>query len=293
MKFAVILSTYNAPGRLQPTLAGYAAQTVQDFELIVADDGSTDATRDVIEAHSAGFNQPIKHVWHDDLGFRKCRILNQAMLATHADYLIFSDGDCIPRRDFVAQHARLARPGRFLSGGYLKLNERVSQRIRIDEVASGDALDARWLVAAGMQRTWKLQRLAMKPWQARCMDLITPTRASWNGHNASGWRRDLLRVNGFDERMQYWAQDREFGERLEHAGIKGLQIRYSAVCVHLHHDRPYKNEDSRVRNQSIRRATRAGRLTWTAHGIVKRDHVDDTPLRVTPDLDVLVQHFGV
>ena len=101
------------------------------------------------------------------------------------------------------------------------------------------------------------------------MNAITPTRATWNGHNSSCWRSDLLRVNGFDERMQYWAQDREFGERLVNAGLRGAQIRYSAICVHLHHERPYKTETSRERNRKIRTETKALRATWTAHGVVK------------------------
>jgi glycosyltransferase involved in cell wall biosynthesis len=106
-------------------------------------------------------------------------------------------------------------------------------------------------------------------WRAAFMNLITPTRASWNGHNSSGWRADLLRVNGFDERMAYWAQDREFGERLVNAGIRGVQIRYSAVCVHLHHERPYRTEQSRERNQGIRQETRIRKATWTSQGILK------------------------
>src|SRR5688500_16483545 len=100
MKAAVILSTYTAPDRLHPTLVGYAVQSQRDFELIVADGGSTADTRQVIKDVSAQFSLPIKHVWQEDIGFRKCRILNQAIASTAADYLIFSDGDCIPRSDF-------------------------------------------------------------------------------------------------------------------------------------------------------------------------------------------------
>src|SRR5262245_51976134 len=93
VRIAVILSTYNAPERLAPTLTGYAAQRGAEFEIVVADDGSTDATRDVIEQAAHAYGITIRRVWQPDVGFRKCRILNQAALATDADYLIFSDGD--------------------------------------------------------------------------------------------------------------------------------------------------------------------------------------------------------
>lgn len=272
MKIGVILSTYNAPERLEPTLIGYAAQSRRDFELIIADDGSTDDTRALVERVAKQFDMPIRHIWQEDLGFRKCRILNQAVLGATADYLIFSDGDCIPRADFVATHALHARRGRFLSGGYFKLDAATSLRISAHDILAGRATDPAWLVAQGMKRSWKSSKLEARGWAASLMNHLTPTRPTWNGHNSSGWRADMLRINGFDERMAYWAQDREFGERLVNAGVDGKQIRYSAVCVHLHHERPYKTQESRERNREIRRATRRDHAIWTAHGIIDRAH---------------------
>lgn len=292
MKVAVILSTYNAPDRLQPTLVGYAAQTYRDFELIVADDGSTAATRELIKDVSSRYSLPIKHVWQEDIGFRKCRILNQAIVSTAADYLIFSDGDCIPRADFIATHMMNARPGRFLSGGYFKLSAKASARITSEDILNGQALDPEWLLVNGMPRSGKLGRLVCGPLRARIMNTLTPTRPTWNGHNASGWRADMIRINGFDERMAYWAQDREFGERLENNGIRGLQIRYSAICVHLHHERPYKTEESRERNRQIRRETRQNRARWTIHGIRKLPAPEHREAVLVPEEDIEVMRYA-
>lgn len=291
MQIAVILSTYNAPERLVPTLIGYAAQQAADFELIIADDGSTGDTRNSVQDVAESYNMTIRHVWHPDEGFRKCRILNQAVLATHADYLIFSDGDCIPRADFVATHAASARRGCFLSGGYVKLTSETSGHITPDAILKGNATDPDWLLAHGTPRSSKLGKLRAHGWQAKLMNAITPTRATWNGHNSSCWRDDLLRVNGYDERMAYWAQDREFGERLVNASVRGLQIRYSAICVHLHHERPYKTEASRERNRGIRAETRARRATWTEHGIHKTSQRPQSPAANLED-DVTVEAFG-
>ena len=292
MKVAVILSTYNAPDRLHPTLVGYAAQTHRDFELIVADDGSTAETRALIKDVSSRFSLPIKHVWQEDIGFRKCRILNQAIASTSADYLIFSDGDCIPRADFVATHMACARPGRFLSGGYFKLSAKPSANITSKDILAGYALDPQWLIAHGMPRSPKLGRLVCGPWRARIMNALTPTRPTWNGHNASGWRADMIRINGFDERMAYWAQDREFGERLVNSGIQGLQIRYSAICVHLHHERPYKTDESRERNRQIRRETRRTRAHWTVHGIRKLPAPEHREVVLVPEEDIEVMRYA-
>lgn len=293
VKTAVILSTYNAPDRLRPTLIGYAVQSHRDFELIVADDGSTDETRELIQAVARQFSIPIKHVWQEDRGFRKCRVLNQAIANTQADYLIFSDGDCVPRRDFVATHMALARPNRFLSGGYFKLSAATSSRVTQHDIISGRIVDPSWLIENGTPATHKLHKLRHTGWRMRLMNTLTPTRPTWNGHNSSAWRSDALRINGFDERMGYWAEDREFGERLINAGVRGVQVRYAAICVHLHHGRPYNTEESRRRNQQIRRETRRNRATWTAYGLVHSPCQEQRPLRepVSAD-DVAVRNHS-
>jgi hypothetical protein len=102
------------------------------------------------------------------------------------------------------------------------------------------------------------------------LDLVTTTRPTWNGHNASAFKHDILAVNGFDERMQWGGLDRELGERLENAGVRGRQIRHRAVCVHLDHGRAYLNEPALRRNEAIREQTRRERATWTEFGLSKQ-----------------------
>lgn len=264
---SVVVSTYNQPAWLRKVLAGYAAQTTLDFELVVADDGSRDETREMLAALAPALPFRLEHVWHPDEGFRKCAILNRAIRAARSDYLVFSDGDCIPRADFVATHLARREPGRFLSGGYFKLPRAVSAAITEDDVASGRAFDPGWLAARGVPRDHKVWKLSARGAIAAALDALTPARASWNGHNASGWRRDLEHVNGFDERMQYGGEDRELGERLEHAGIRGKRVRYKAVVVHLDHDRGYVEPGMVMRNRAIRAETKRRRATWTEHGL--------------------------
>src|SRR3989339_1476567 len=129
MRVSVIVSTYNAPAWLEKVLWGYAAQTHRDFELVVADDGSTQATALLLGQLRRQTQLPIRHVWQERSGFRKCEILNKATVAAAGDYLIYTDGDCIPRCDFVEQHAEMARPATMLSGGCVRLPKDLSQRI--------------------------------------------------------------------------------------------------------------------------------------------------------------------
>lgn len=268
MRLSVILSTYNAPALLEKVLCGYSRQTHRDFEIVVADDGSTDETARLLERLAGELDLAIRHVWHEDDGFRKCAILNRAIGAAAADYLVFSDGDCIPRDDFLAVHARLAARGRFLSGGYFKLSREVSEALTPERVLAGDATAPHRLRELGTPASLRFRmRLAAGPALARLLDAVTPTRPSWNGHNASGWKNDLVAANGFDERMRYGGEDRELGERLVNAGLRGLQIRHRAVCVHLWHERGYVREGDLEANLAIRRETERTGAERTAYGI--------------------------
>ena len=267
-EISVVISTYNALPWLKKVLWGYAGQTYQNFELVIADDGSTSDTADFIKQYSKDVAFNVTHVWQEDHGFQKSQILNKAIQACTAPYIVMSDGDCIPRKDFLAVHAQHRAPGYFLSGGYFMLPMTTSETIDKETIDSGDCFTRDWLIQHGLIASFKLKKLTSGPLMAKVLNAVTPTNASWNGHNASGWKTDLLAINGFDQRMQYGGQDRELGERLMNLGIKSKQIRYSAICIHLDHPRGYKNEVSIAKNKGIRKQTRSQKITWTPHGIV-------------------------
>jgi len=265
---SVIISTYNQPEWLRRCLLGYAHQDRSDFELVVADDGSGPETRAMIEALRPRLPFALKHVWQEDDGFQKCRILNRGIEAASADYLIFSDGDCIPRADFVSQHLRLREPGRYLGGGYCKMPRDISLRIDDAVIASGEFANLAWLKAQGLPRGKRSLKLWARPgWREKLLNAVTPTPPRWAGNNASGWAGDLRAVNGFDERLTYGGEDLELGERLTRAGIRGKQIRFSAVCVHLDHDRGYVKREMIEANRRIRAEGEASGSVWTPFGL--------------------------
>ena len=145
-----------------------------------------------------------------------------------------------------------------------------SKAINKEDIMTGVCFDKAWLLEKGMTPTFKFHKLTASKTLAKILNAVTPTNASWNGHNASGWKADLLAVNGFDQRMQYGGQDRELGERLMNYGIKSKQIRYSAVCIHLDHPRGYKNQESIDKNRAIRSKTRSEKRVWTDYGLVNK-----------------------
>ncbi len=251
MRISVIVTTYDQPRALEMVLWGYARQSHADFQLVVADDGSGPETAETIERVRTATGLGVEHVWHEDRGFRKCEILNRAILASTGDYLVFSDGDCIPRRDLVRVHAEQAEPGRFLSGGCLRIPAELSERLSLDDIRSGRFAELGWLRANGWRPGRRALRLVPSPSIAALLDRLTPTRTRFGGHNASTWRAAIERANGFEAEMGYGGLDRALGYRLRNLGLRGKQVRHRAICVHLHHERPYRNAETLRRNREI------------------------------------------
>jgi glycosyltransferase involved in cell wall biosynthesis len=266
---SIIISTYNSPDWLSKVLYGYNTQTFRNFEVVIADDGSDEITKKTIESIQKEVFYPINHVWHEDNGFQKTIILNKAILATTTNYILMSDGDCIPREDFVEQHIKFREEGYFISGGYFKLPMDLSLKIDQKDIYSGKCFNLSWLKKYGIKSSFKNNKIGANGLKSWLLNFVTPTTPSWNGHNASGWKEDFLKVNGFDERMQYGGEDREFGERLVNAGVKPKQIRYSTVCIHLDHERGYVKPEMIEKNLKIRSETKKLQKTWTEFGIKK------------------------
>ncbi len=268
-KISIIVSTYNAEAWLEKVLSGFNFQTFRNFEVVIADDGSGPKTKALIQTMAAKVFYKIVHVWQEDDGFQKSRILNKSIVACSANYIIMTDGDCIPREDFVLVHYLNKKKGYFISGGYYMLPMNISKIITLEDIEKQYCFNLNWLKDKGIPKTFKNNKLTSKGLISKFLNSVTPTNASWNGHNSSGWKKDILNVNGFDERMQYGGQDRELGERLMNFGLKSKQLRYSAVCVHLEHKRGYKTPESIAKNKNIRRGTKKEKSVWTYYGITK------------------------
>ena len=279
MPISVIISTYDKPHFLERVLWGYAAQTQRDFQVVVADDGSGQETAAVIRRVGADTGLNLLHVWHEDRGFRKTEILNRAIVASAGERLLFTDGDCIPRRDLIEVHTRLAQPGRYLAGGYLKLPQSVSEAIAIADVVSGRFARLDWLRAHGWRPGRRALRLVRSARLATLFDRLTPTAAHFHGNNASVARDALLEVNGFEGEMGYGGLDRALGYRLENLGVRGVQIRPRAICLHLHHDRPYRDVVVVHKNREILQRIRRTGEYRARRGIAELG--PDASLRIT------------
>lgn len=269
LKITVVISTYNAEEWLEKVLIGYSCQTYKDFDIIIADDGSRPSTKELIDRYAADFPVPIRHLWHEDQGYRRQEILNVAIVEAANEYIIMTDGDCIPRKDFVAVHAKQAEKGKFLSGGYCKLTMKTSKAITREDILSQRCFNVSWLTRFDKLGFSQRMKLSSDKLLGTVLDIVTTTTPSFNNCNSSGWKEDLIAINGYDERMKYGGPDREIGERLENYGVRGKQIRHKAIVLHLDHSRGYKTPESLAANLAIRKEVRTRKLTWTPYGIIK------------------------
>lgn len=233
---AVIITTYNRPDALSAVLRGYLAQKDRNFEMIVADDGSTSETAQLIADIQANADFNIIHIWQKDQGFRAAAIRNKALAKTAADYIIFSDGDCVPLPHFVAGHRRLAEAGWFLAGNRILLREALTRSVLADRAPVWTWTTFQWLAAAMTKQINRFIPLLPLP-VASPLRKIPAKR--WEGVmtcNLSAWRSDLMKINGFDESYSGWGlEDSDLVIRLLHAGVCHKSARFAAPVLHLWH----------------------------------------------------------
>jgi glycosyltransferase involved in cell wall biosynthesis len=235
MLISVVVTTYNRPDALRAVLDGLAEQTERGFEVLVADDGSRDDTRALVEAIARASQVPIRHVWQEDRGFRAGAARNRATAAAQGEYVIFLDGDCVPRPHFIARHRALAEPGWMVAGNRILLSEGFTRSALEARLPLQRWTDAQWREArhrGDINRTLPLLDLPLGPLRKAAAGRWQRVRTC----NLGVWRTDLERVNGFDEVFEGWGyEDSDLAVRLLNAGVRRKEGAYATGVLHLWH----------------------------------------------------------
>lgn len=258
MTTSLIIATYNWPEALELTLLSALNQSLLPDEIIVADDGSTEETRNLIDSVKRNAKVPIIHVWHEDEGFRLAKIRNRAIAVSKGDYIIQVDGDIILHPDFVKDHVGFAKRGSYVSGSRVNLNAELSQRLRDSHSVK---------VSVFMKGTRNFFNGLHLPFLSRFQEHYRKNDLFYvRGCNMAFWRDDLIKVNGYNEDLRGWGrEDNEISCRLENIGNERRIAKFRAIAFHQYHD-----ECARTRlsvNDEILQKTISEKSKWCENGM--------------------------
>jgi len=250
---SVVLATYNWPEALDLCLQSLQTQTDRHFEICIADDGSKPDTAELIARWQTQSVVPIRHHWQEDQGFRKSRILNQAIAQARGEYLVFLDGDCIVQSDFIARHRALAAPGFLVTGARILLSESLTQQLCASRL---------WDASRFMRQSlgWRVRGQLNKwlPLVCKLPDHVGRHYREFvwrriKGCNMAAWRGDVARIGGFDEGLEGWGhEDADFVFRLQAAGVRRKSGSWATEVLHLWHRTASK--ETAEKNAAIVRA---------------------------------------
>lgn len=256
---SVIVSTYNRPDALNLVLQSLNQQTDTDFEIIVADDGSKDETRTLVNAFKSTSHQSLKHVWHEDAGFRLAAIRNLAVKHCAGNYLIFLDGDCIAQPDFIARHRILCEPQHMVTGSRVLMNEKLSSHL----------ITAKLWNFRLFKKHLFFKRLcgSINKWLAFHFKFSNAKIRYYRGFKWKGikgcnfacWRSDFEMVNGYDEGFEGWGhEDADMVFRLHQAGVRRKSGSFATEVLHLYHP---ENNRAQAEENKIRLLQRIARAS--------------------------------
>lgn len=264
----LVIAVYNAVRYLELIFAALRRQSFADFEVIVADDGSGPELRALVEREARSSPFPVRHLWQEDLGFRKNRMLNQAIGGAETDYIVFIDGDCVPHQDFLSDHVGSRTPGALLSGRRVNWSREITESLTAEQIETGafERLSFRILNDGLMARSANLED-GIRIRSPFLRKLIHRNKPRILGCNFSVEKQLLERINGFNE--DYVApglgEDSDVAFRLQLTGVNLITLRYLAVLFHLYHP-PTKVGDQ---NKRLYDAVVKARVSYCKNGLRK------------------------
>ena len=259
MRLALVITTYERPDALAAVLANVEHQSMRPDDIVIADDGSGEPTRTLIDGWMRRSSVPMRAVRQEHQGFRVARLRNLAIAATRADYLVFVDGDMLLHAGFVADHRRIARRGWFTQGVRARADPALTRDLLADPAATPGPF-TRGL--GGLRRAYLLH----SPLLSGAMRRLANGFVAVKSCNFAAWRDDLVRVNGFDEDFVGWGpEDKELAQRLGFAGVRRQTLLFGGIACHLHH--PAASREMLPANLAILAATRKEGRIRCVHGL--------------------------
>lgn len=260
MKVSLIIITYNSPQYLAVVLESVRRQSVLPIEVIVADDGSGNETRELIDLLRKDFPCRLKHAWHEDKGFRAARIRNEAVKLSEGDYLIFSDGDLMFHKHFVRDFVAAARDGVVLIGTRLFLKKSFTEKL----LAEGASYKPFCALANKSEKNW-LNGIRI-PGLYKLFKVYSEPKMSLRGGLAGVARAEVIEIGGWDTIYEGWgSEDTDIMARLINNGVRARKLKHQGLTYHLWHK--HNSRAAKGRNEEMLRACVAEKRIKAVSGL--------------------------
>jgi len=266
LKATVIAAFYNNIEFLKLVLAGFERQTEKQFELILADDGSSSKAVEEIETIARNYSFPIIYIWQEDRGFRKNKILNKGITIASSQHLIFIDADCVPHPHFIEEHILNSGHGLCLTGRRVNLSSKLSNRLTPDLISNGFfdrnrlqiVLDGIFGGSTYVEKGFYFKNKFLR-------NVFNSKRRGLLGSNFSINKEDMIAINGFDERYvaPSIGEDSDVQFRLELNGVKIISVNHIAIQYHLYH----KLQERLQENLDLFEIVKNSKIAFTPFGI--------------------------
>ncbi len=261
MTTALLISTYNWPQALDLVLRSLLQQTQLPDRVLIADDGSKEQTRLLIQQYAEKLQVPLDHIWHKDQGFRKAVILNKAIAQTPVDFIIQIDGDCIMHPEFVADYIKAVRSGQVLSGTRVNIKEGF-----LSELWRNKHTQFR-LFHPGLRNGLRALHC---PLIGRFYRPKNRFSKKFRGCNTGYWRQDFLAINGYNEAFEGWGrEDSDLAHRLIHLGCAMKRLKHRALVYHIPHK--IRSKSQLEQNNALEQYTLEHRVVRIEQGVDQHD----------------------
>nr|WP_317630834.1 glycosyltransferase family 2 protein [uncultured Flavobacterium sp.] len=259
MKTALLISTYNWPQALEVIFKSILNQTKMPDQILIADDGSREDTKQVIEKFKNQIKVPVLHFWQEDIGFRKSKILNKAIAGSSADYIIQIDGDCIMHPQFIKDHISHAQKNVYLYGSRVNIKEQAVATIFNKQITNFNLFSSE---IKNKTRTLHI------PFLSNLYKSHAGISKKFRGCNVSYWKSDFIDINGYNEDFEGWGrEDSDLAIRLGNKGVLAKRLRYAGIVFHIWHK--VKSKENLDKNDSIEKQTIANKTVKITNGVNK------------------------
>lgn len=237
MKISVIIAIYDKYDYLYCVLKSLNLQTYSNFEVIIAEDCEKKEILKKLEQWRKEFPFTIKHVSQEDIGFRKTKILNKALMISEGKGILIVDGDCLLHKKYIENYVKYFNKGYdVVFGRRCELSQKITNKIL--------SLKGNYKI-----KLWDLWFPYSKAWtEAIYFPLfqnIKKRKLRLLGSNMGFTKEIIFKINGFNEKYTGAGigEDTDLQWRFLRINASYKASKNTLLQYHLYHGRENRNDN--------------------------------------------------